>query len=94
IRQYTTIPILFIDDMSDNSPHDRPLSPHQQDFAAQIMRERMGDERPTIVTTNWEPNIFTKKWGQVCADVMLESLHWLEVSGEKLRDTKTKWGNL
>lgn len=86
LSHYSTVPILFIDDMSDNSSDDKPLAPHQQDFAAAIMRNRMGDMLPTIVTTNWEQTAFEHKWGSVCAEVMFEGLHWIKVSGAKLRD--------
>lgn len=90
LSHYSTVPVLFIDDMSDNSSGDTPLPPHQQDFAAAIMRNRMGDMLPTIVTTNWEQDAFAHKWGNVCAEVMFEGLHWIKVGGAKLRDVTTE----
>jgi DNA replication protein DnaC len=90
LQHYSTVPILFIDDMSDNSADDKPLAPHQQDFAAAIMRNRMGDMLPTIVTANWEQIMFEEKWGSVCSEVMFECLHWIKVGGAKLRDITTE----
>jgi DNA replication protein DnaC len=90
LRHYSTVPVLFIDDMSDNSSDDKPLPPHQQDFAAAIMRNRMGDMLPTLVTANWEQDMFRHKWGDVCAEVMFEGLHWIKVGGAKLRDITTE----
>jgi glutaredoxin len=90
LTHYSTVPVLFIDDMSDNSVDDKPLPPHQQDFAAAIMRNRMGDMLPTLVTTNWEQPAFEHKWGSVCSEVMFEGLHWIKVGGAKLRDITTE----
>jgi DNA replication protein DnaC len=90
LNHYSSVPILFIDDMSDNSADDSPLPAHQQDFASAIMRNRMGDMLPTIVTTNWEQSLFEHKWGSVCSEVMFEGLHWIKVGGAKLRDVMTE----
>ena len=86
LQNYCEVPIHFIDDMSDSSQDELPLPAYQQDYAAAIMRSRMGDRLPTLVTSNWDPDRFAAKWGRVCAEVMLEGLHWIEVGGERLRN--------
>ena len=53
---YCSVPILFIDDMSDSSQDNVPLPAYQQNYAVAIMGARMGDMRPTIVTSNWDAN--------------------------------------
>jgi len=94
LEHYCEVPVLFIDDMSDNTDPDEPLSPHMQDFAATIMRARMGNFLPTIITTNWEPTVFVNKWGGICADVVLEGCHWIPVEGLNLRNISTQWGTV
>jgi DNA replication protein DnaC len=89
LEYYCQVPILFIDDMSDSSQDVMPLPAYQQDYAAAIMRARMGDRRPTLVTSNWERERFAMKWGRVCAEVMLEGLDWIEVGGERLRNVSS-----
>jgi DNA replication protein DnaC len=89
LQDYCEVPILFIDDMSDSSQDTLPLPSYQQDYAAVIMRSRMGDRLPTLVTSNWDPDRFALKWGRVCAEVMLEGLHWIKVGGERLRNVSS-----
>jgi hypothetical protein len=85
LQKYAKAQVLFIDDMSDSSQDDVPLPAYQQDYAAQIMRERMGNMMPTIVTTNWGRETFEAKWGSVCTEVMRDGLHWIQMSG-RMRD--------
>lgn len=94
LSHYCDVPTLFIDDMSNNSREDDPLPAHMQDFAATIIRERLDNHRPTLITTNWGPNLFSAKWGRQCAEVAIAKCHWIEVAGAKLRDTAPKWGTL
>jgi hypothetical protein len=91
LQHYADAQVLFIDDMSDSSRDDLPLPAYQQDYAAAIMRERMGHLRPTLVTTNWGWERFEQKWGSVCTEVMREGLHWIQMSG-RMRDVSNSLG--
>jgi hypothetical protein len=91
LQKYAMAQVLFIDDMSDSSQDSHPLPAYQQDYAAAIMRERMGNMRPTIVTTNWNWETFSTKWGRVCAEVMREDLNWIEMTG-RMRDLSDTLG--
>jgi DNA replication protein DnaC len=73
LQKYTEATVLFIDDMSDSSRDDAPLPVYQQEYAAAIMRKRMGNHSPTIVTTNWGKELFEAKWGSVCTEVMRQT---------------------
>jgi DNA replication protein DnaC len=85
IRNYQEAQVLFIDDMSDSSRDEKPLPPYQQDYATMIMRSRMGNMKPTIVTTNWNSTVFERKWGSGCYEVMAAHLYWIEMKG-RVRD--------
>jgi hypothetical protein len=91
LERYCKAPILFIDDMSNGSEDNTPLPEYQQEYAAAIMRSRMGNELPTLVTSNWDRDRFASKWGRVCTEVMLEKLGWIQMKG-RMRDVSPALG--
>jgi DNA replication protein DnaC len=90
LDRYCKAPILFIDDMSSSSDNS-PQPEYQQEYATAIMRSRMGDEQPTIVTSNWGPDRFASKRGRVSTEVMLADLIWIEMKG-RMRDVSPALG--
>lgn len=84
VRDFQTAPLLYVDEMTIYNSE----RPDRLEKMEDIFRYRMGAGMPTLVTTNHTQAEFVKAWGIRTADVLDEKAHWIEVGGERLRQTR------
>lgn len=78
------VDLLLIDDMGDKE-RIKPISDDQRDITFMLIQQRYLTFRPTIVTTNLEPQEFVDQFGGRIAQRIFERCHWCEVGGDWLR---------
>lgn len=83
---YAEAPVLFIDDMNGSAKGHETLPAHQRQYCTELMRHRMNHAYPTLITTNYAPQLYSAKWGPEAGEVVREGCHWVRVAGESLRE--------
>lgn len=91
LNKFRQADILFIDDMNAKTLDETPLAPHLQEYASMLIRYRMANHLPTLITTNLYPNLFRIKWSDEATAVLMENAHWVKVGGVQLRNQATNW---
>lgn len=80
IFQLQRAPVLILDEMTlENYTNDR------LEIIENVMRHRCAELKPFVATTNLAPDEFAKAWGGRITEVMLETAHWLPMTGTTLR---------
>lgn len=82
VKSIKTAPVLVLDEF--NIPN---VSADKSRLVEEIIRYRHGQRLATIITCNVTPQEFESMWGGRTADVTMESAHWIELSGAKIRKT-------
>lgn len=82
VKSIKTAPVLVLDEF--NVPN---VSADKSRLVEEIIRYRHGNRLATIITCNVTPDEFNAMWGGRTADVTMESAHWIELSGVKIRKT-------
>lgn len=82
VKRIKAAPVLVLDEF--NIPN---VSNDKARLVEEIIRYRHGNRIPTIITCNVTPQEFESMWGGRTVDVTLESAHWIELSGVKIRKT-------
>lgn len=62
-------------------------TPDRLEIIEDIIRGRMANRRPTLMTSNLDQTAFYAAWGERTADVTIAMAHWIEFAGPKLRDS-------
>jgi DNA replication protein DnaC len=75
--------ILILDDFNLNVKSD-----DRRDILEAVIRYRTGNELPIIITCNSTLAELRSEWGSRTVEVLLEACHWIEMGGDKLRDTR------
>jgi DNA replication protein DnaC len=78
------VDLLLIDDMGDVE-RIKPISDDQRDITYMLIQQRYLNMRPTIITSNLEPQEFVDQFGGRIAQRVFERCHWCEVGGDGLR---------
>lgn len=89
LQRYETIPFLFLDDLSNDSHPDEPLPEYIQEYMSSIFRNRLPNQRTTIITTNWDEPTMRIKLGNQAAEALLEGCHYIQMGGQSLRQTSS-----
>lgn len=84
IQRYKQAGVLVLDEWR----MQKQTEPRLQ-WMEDIVRYRHGNRLPTLFTTNLDPESIYDHWKPQTADVALEMAHWIEVKGEKLRQTRS-----
>jgi len=82
VKSIKTAPVLVLDEF--NVPN---VSADKSRLVEEIIRYRHGNRLATIITCNVNPQEFESMWGGRTADVTMESAHWIELGGAKIRKT-------
>ncbi|MGB1284926.1 MAG: ATP-binding protein [Aggregatilineales bacterium] len=84
IARYQSVPYLLIDDFQsgDTQPHA-----WQRGYVEDIIRHRVQERLPLLITTNLTEAQFNQVWGEWITDVILAHCEWITVGGEKTRKT-------
>jgi DNA replication protein DnaC len=78
-----TVPLLIADEFNLEKYTD-----DRKEILENIFRNRHGNNLPFLATTNLNLNEFRRQWGGRLSDI-IQTAHWITVSGEKLRKTVT-----
>jgi DNA replication protein DnaC len=84
MQRYKRAEFLVIDEMNLVNPTD-----DRRDIGEEIIRHRMNNSLPTIVTLNNTRAEFEAEWGKRTATVLFELSHWFIVGGVPIRDEGT-----
>lgn len=84
IARYQSVPFLLIDDFQSGE-----TQPHawQRSYVEDIIRHRVQERLPLLITTNLTQEQFNQVWGEWITDVVLAHCEWIIVGGEKARKT-------
>lgn len=75
-------PVLLLDEFNLVSSDNR------QQIMEQVIRERHGNRRPTLITCNATQDELTQIWGERTTAVLFAMAHWIPMGGEQLRDNR------
>lgn len=85
-RQIITAPYLMLDEfeVAGYQSANGLVSTNKINIVERLMRSRMYDNRPTLITTNLDKAGMQKRWGLQIAAVLEREAHWIKMDGEPL----------
>ena len=84
IKEATTAPMLFLDDLGDVTKPGRPESDDRREILREIITGRYNTEKPFVITTNLPPAYLQAAFGEMVYQRLIEMAVCVEAGGAPL----------